>query len=347
MAKKSQKKKKKNFSGLLLLLFLSVVLLTTSTYAWFTANKTVSISDINVNVEAKGGIQISTDATSWKTLISNADITAGYTVEGVADKNMLPTLLNAVSADGATTGGYLNMWKGTVGNDDSGDFILTAAASEEKKGTTGDFVAFDIFLRTDSAGPLYLEKGSGTDVTSGSNDKGLQNAARIALVTEGNVAATDTVKNMVSLAGATDVTILEPNYNQHTSYGVTQAGLYYKKYSYTAVGSEAGISAGTSNGALSCDGVSKAIDTGIKLENTNATDNSTFFATTTTKPLSTDFVAAADGTQDMLLYANLPAGVTKIRVYMWVEGQDVDCENNASGAYLTYKLSFTQTPPTT
>ena len=26
---------------------------------------------------------------------------------------------------------------------------------------------------------------------------------------------------------------------------------------------------------------------------------------------------------------------------MWIEGQDVDCENSASGAYLTYKLGFT------
>ena len=26
---------------------------------------------------------------------------------------------------------------------------------------------------------------------------------------------------------------------------------------------------------------------------------------------------------------------------MWVEGQDVDCENAASGAYLTYKIGLT------
>ena len=37
---------------------------------------------------------------------------------------------------------------------------------------------------------------------------------------------------------------------------------------------------------------------------------------------------------------SLSAGVTKVRVYMWVEGQDVDCEDNASGGTVSYNLSF-------
>ena len=37
---------------------------------------------------------------------------------------------------------------------------------------------------------------------------------------------------------------------------------------------------------------------------------------------------------------HLQAGITKVRIYMWVEGQDVDCENNASGGDLLYNLQF-------
>ena len=40
-------------------------------------------------------------------------------------------------------------------------------------------------------------------------------------------------------------------------------------------------------------------------------------------------------------FGKLTAGVTKIRVYMWVEGQDVDCENSASGATINFDLQFT------
>ena len=37
----------------------------------------------------------------------------------------------------------------------------------------------------------------------------------------------------------------------------------------------------------------------------------------------------------------LKAGITKMRVYMWVEGQDVDCENTASGGNIIYSLQIT------
>ena len=42
----------------------------------------------------------------------------------------------------------------------------------------------------------------------------------------------------------------------------------------------------------------------------------------------------------------LEAAVTKVRIYMWVEGQDIDCENNASGTDITYniELSIRETP---
>ena len=37
---------------------------------------------------------------------------------------------------------------------------------------------------------------------------------------------------------------------------------------------------------------------------------------------------------------SIPAGITKVRVYMWLEGQDVDMENNASASKLSYNLEL-------
>ena len=45
-------------------------------------------------------------------------------------------------------------------------------------------------------------------------------------------------------------------------------------------------------------------------------------------------------------FITLAEGITKIRVYMWVEGQDVDCENNASGTDIGFNLQFTAVDPT-
>ena len=56
---RKQEKKKKKLRTLVLLLFLTIIMFGTSTYAWFTANKTVTINSLDVHVEASGGIQIS------------------------------------------------------------------------------------------------------------------------------------------------------------------------------------------------------------------------------------------------------------------------------------------------
>ena len=37
-------------------------------------------------------------------------------------------------------------------------------------------------------------------------------------------------------------------------------------------------------------------------------------------------------------------GITKLRIYMWVEGQDIDAENFASGSFVEYNLSFSLEP---
>ena len=35
-------------------------------------------------------------------------------------------------------------------------------------------------------------------------------------------------------------------------------------------------------------------------------------------------------------------GITKVRIYMWIEGQDVDCENNVTGTDITYKITLSK-----
>ena len=44
---------------------------------------------------------------------------------------------------------------------------------------------------------------------------------------------------------------------------------------------------------------------------------------------------------DRFAFLSLTSGITKVRIYMWIEGQDVDCENNASGGSITYNLQIT------
>ena len=73
-----RRKKRRNRKLFLLLLMLVTtgVMVSTTTYAWFTSNKTVSVSDVQVNVASKNGIQISADGTTWKALVQLADLRA-------------------------------------------------------------------------------------------------------------------------------------------------------------------------------------------------------------------------------------------------------------------------------
>ena len=73
MSKKS--KEKNNLKLSILLLILLLIVLIASTYAWFTANQTVTVDSVDVHIEAQNGLQISTNATDWKSLIENTDIT--------------------------------------------------------------------------------------------------------------------------------------------------------------------------------------------------------------------------------------------------------------------------------
>lgn len=290
MVKKKKKKKeqRKKLSALILLLLLTTIMLSTATYAWFTSNKTVTISTLDVHVEAQNGLQISHNASTWKTVLQNTDITTGYGT----DTNQLPANLEPVSTAGNvdTTNGFLNMYYGVVS------------------------------ANTDGSGKQMLKADSG-------DDKGLKNAARVAFVTQGNVASSASVADMRALKGATDadVKIWEPNVDTHTADGVAAA-----RDTYGLTVTETG------SAPLSYSGIKKDIpsDT-VEMSLANATNYADYFDVVS--PAFRTTAVVASNTEVF----TLKAGVTKIRVYMWIEGQDVDCENNASGTDISYNLQFT------
>jgi len=340
MKKQSKNKKKKKLTSLLLLCFLTIIMISISTYAWFTANKTVTVSSLDVNVTASSGLQVSVDGFEWKTVISNADITGASTAGNYNNAiNQVPTVLAPVSTAGefVTGGGYLQMFSGTVIDNASGDFALTAKEAEEKNRSgadAGEFIAFDLFLKNDSTEPLtplYLSSESGVIPKIGSSDSGLKNASRIAFVVQGNTASDSLLSVVQGLktTSANDVYIWEPNYDAHSSHAIIAA-----KSTYDITTTDGG-------GQINYDGVKKEITNSIILKETNKDKNPEFFERVTPKYItSKGYSTIAPGT-DYLAIFSLKPGITKLRIYMWVEGQDVDCENNASGTDISFNVQFT------
>ena len=321
------KRRMQRLALMVLLLLITGVMLGTSTYAWFTSNKTVNVNDITVNVAAQNGIQISVDGTTWKSIIQTTDIT-GASAKYNAAVNQLPNTMEPVSS--ALTmddSGKMEMFYGTIDNNASGDQILTAVKDTEVNGTTGKFVAFDLFFKVDSAfDKLYMNGGSG--VKADGTDVGIKNASRIAFVMLGNTAAGSDLATIQGLNAGTSapVHLWEPNYDVHKPTGVTNA-----KDNYGITTTETGGSLLNYYGVKA--NIAKENDQLLNSQNT------TYFAQVTP-----EYTTTQDNTNAFEIFG-LSAGITKVRVYMWIEGQDVDCENNASGGNITYNLQITTEAP--
>lgn len=352
--KEEKKSHKRRAILLLLLLLITGFLLTTSTYAWFTSNTTVSVNNIQVNVATQNGIQLSADGINWKSILSTTDLKDANKTYAAAT-NQIPSALEPVSTAMTLESDYLKMYYGTVDTNSAGDYILTSTDVSTVKdnsktvegtpaGETGKFVAFDLFVKLDGnagqATNIYMTSSSG--VTASGNDTGIKNASRIAFINLGELASSKTSAEVQAITGGTDKYLWEPNYDVHTATGYNNAVQVYKM-------SADAISAGSGNNIISYDGVNGVISSteNVKLGEANtshATSGSKFVAVT--PAYKTNEAFSAEGSIQTQQIFDLKAGyITKVRVYFWVEGQDVDCENGASGGNIVLNLQFTTNAP--
>lgn len=326
---KAQEKRNKRRRKLLIPLFLSTFFLITTTYAWFSANRMVSVESLQVHVQADGGLEVSTNAIDWKQVVTVQDIMEAR------DKypnsiNQIPYQMSPVSTGGGIGEGKLELFEGNATNDQSSDFILVTSRKIEQESfgeeSEGAFIAFDVFFRVKSDKELYLDGTSKVEY-SGDSTSGIENATRIAFLNEG--VSEDVPNTSQALKGATKAIIWEPNYDVHTEHGVEHARL-----TYGLTTSQTGAT------ILPYDGVISNIlaSNNVLVSNANASSYPSFF-----RSMNMDVITPKAGTNNQKLLDLLPS-VTKVRIYMWIEGQDVDCEDYASYGDITFDLKFTTNP---
>ena len=361
---KKQEKNKRKLRTLVLLLFLTIIMFGTSTYAWFTANRRVSITSIDVHVETSDGIQISTDGSTWKSVITRDDILVNK--YQTAD-NFIPNTLDAVSTDGTllenSTAGtrLLDFYLSNIGtNETTGRYTIKTEHVDEATDKT-KFVAFDIFLKVSSAKTVYLnttDSQSSVVVKTGSvSDLGLKNAARMGFVKIGEAASTDTVAQITGAkyaSNAPGAKIWEPNNDTHSVAVINSVST---EYGITLTPNGTNSQSQTVYNPLSYCGITSEITTPADLISTvncsasNATAMSAGTITNSGGEYSTSgtLISTPNELVAGTRYSpfTLNAGITKMRIYMWIEGQDLDCENNASGSDITFNLEFSIPDSTT
>ncbi len=361
--KKRTKASQKRLNNLLVVLLLVAAFLIISTYAWFTANRTVNVDDITVNVATSSGLQISADGIDWKTVLPYKDIQNAYKTY-TTSVNQLPKLMAPVSTVLENSEGHLKMFYGVATSDlkeDSptyGKYLLTTTLQEDKdtfredllgdgqgEYAPGYYMAFDLFLKdTAPIDHLYFggtvweydesedEGGKHVEATA---KKGLENAARIAMIQSSTNSDVDDVDGIQGLSTASGkVFMWEPNYDTHTKKGYDNGkALGWIDTDVTTAIDYSGVKAEIPEGS------------GIELSEATATKNAEKFDEINEETGATIFKTRKTEKASLYLGA-VGAGVTKYRFYLWIEGQDIDCENNASGTNLEYNFKFSLDPIT-
>ena len=248
-SKKAKNKKKNELKLIFFIILVSAVLFVLSTYAWFSTQRNVSITNLAGEVQVAEGLEISLDAKTWSNSIVLHDkrddvkpegslsiIYDSYDAKPNEDGHQTPNLypeemlpvstlgsISAVKGTGAIKG--LKMLRGKLTNSkELSDIIVTSEAFDylAKPDTNLDlptyygYFAFDIFLKNSSKDEtkedvLQLNYDSSLEILEADKSvTGLQNTARVAFAKfGGNLGADDKFEGVVDSFISDQTTILK------------------------------------------------------------------------------------------------------------------------------------------
>lgn len=396
--KKVKNKRNSELKIIFFIILVAATLFIVSTYAWFTRQTNISITNLNGKVEVSEGLEVSLNAKNWSSQIvlgteeGKYNITDSSTDYGpyVGHHNIVPSEMLPVSTLGKVEGNTMtdiSMLRGKVTNSIKLENIVTM--DETKIADSNDpqfpgYFAFDIFLKNtskrDEAEVLQLNYDSSLQITEAQkSETGLQNTARVAFARYGSVlrdgawtgvsAVTEKNQNTIlqetgAIAGGTDnyitdIAIWEPNSNDHVQYIVDNNNkiTWSANDAKTIFGDVDKINEPFTTTtqmptyALTSDAVNQEIADIYNWDGTTNSDTLQKQVTLqTTKTSDTDY-SINEGVQNLISTSSngtttnsftiAPNSIIRLRVYVWLEGQDVDCINYAShGGGITLNLGL-------
>ena len=368
MKEKSRKNKRKSeMNAMFFIILLALVMFIISTYAWFSTQKNVSITNLTGTVEVAEGLEISLDADKWSNglVLGTEDGQLSIINDAYSgNHNLSPSEMLPVSTLGLVSGSQtdLKMLRGKIENSKELSEIKSMVETDTtpSSSTYPGYFAFDIFLKnnskTDNDDELQLNYDSLLEILEADKSAtGLQNTARVAFALYNGTAdvmaeQAEVLKQTAGIGVGSspvsikNVAIWEPNSNDHVSYivqnnnKITWSSADAAKYATKQLdnGSK-GFDVNTQmpTYALKDSSIGSSISDIYKWDGSesNIQKQSTL---QTTKKSESDYtikegvqnlISTTDGTSKFTIPANK---ICRIRIYLWLEGQDVDCINYAS-----------------
>lgn len=306
--------KKRAFVSAIAMLIVSAVVLTSSTFAWFSMSKKVEVEAMKLNITSPDGIQISANAKAFTTKVTremllgtaeqdryNADTTATFNY-GLDEK----AVISPASSSFNVAAGALPVFF-TASIDDAGN--VNAVKSND---ASGAYVCFDVFIKLATASQVWFNQ---TTLTCKDNPEVVY-AMHMAFVNCGTTAdasAAVSIKSGIKARGG-DRSICA--YQIDSTHHTANSG-----HETDEIQSVLGLKSAFSN--------QSPVPSGSSIIN-----NTTYAETVTCTRVN-------DTTKDTDGYINCGAGITRVRIYLWMEGNDWDCANDVAGSQIEFNPVFT------
>jgi hypothetical protein len=324
---------RRNKKLVIIVTFLTGVLLIIATYAWFSVSLNVKVKFFNLVVSSDSGLFISLDAVNYS---SEVEISMDSVINDL--KVFYPNHTNQWSAIGlwpVSTNGIKNsnsdkfdIYVGEVSRKKSRitgrRYLNTRLDTENEANAANVYIAFDIFLKNVSGSPksdnLYLDPETYIDFEEGVSEEirdslsNVMNSMRFGFIRIAHVPSNTppyTVQNL-KCNNNCQMVIYEPNSTLHSPLSIERA----ESYGITLVDGEYIPTYAIIKGGNYLEHTSGHEGTGLPLDTEHFALQETIVDSDLEKPIFP-----------------LPNGITKLRVYVWIEGQDIDSlETNSVGA---------------
>ena len=353
MGKSKKNKKKSEMNAMFFIILFALVIFIISTYAWFSTQRNVSITNLNGTVEVAEGLEISLDAQNWSNGLVLGEEEGQLDIIDDAyagNKNLKPSEMLPVSTLGQVSGQQkdLQMLRGKITNSIQLSDIKAMVETESNpdSDTFPGYFAFDVFLKNSSKQDdlddvLQLNYDSSLEIMeTDKSSTGLQNTARVAFAkyngTSDVMADQATILKETAGIGVgagtsyiTDVAIWEPNSNDHVDY------IVQNNNKITGAGASFNATTKMDTYALKSSSIGQTIADIYKWDGSESNlSKQNVLQTTKT---STEDYSISEGVQNLVsttdgstTFGIAPNAICRIRIYLWLEGQDVDCINYAS-----------------
>jgi len=348
---------------------LTAVVATATTLAWFIGMRTVNVSSFDVEIATTDSLLISLDGDTWDTTLSISEDTldavsyVGHT-NSWGGEGLVP--VSSIGSMDATVSRMILYEKASLTASPGGYRLMAARADNTGASEHDGYVAFDLFIKNfsgtqyiEALEPLdeeaiYLTTDSAVTVAvDGVANTGIENSVRVAFGQVGRVIATQTDDTIITGITCTDdevndvtgicrtAQIWEPNDTDHVANAISwyETSCIARKASpdgddVTDPASFTGVCGTVTDGtAYDTYAVATAI---ASSDNVDVYDGADYNSFTGSSALLNAYDCFTDTEKDLTgvdrptFMTLAPNSITKVRVYIYIEGQDIDNYDFAS-----------------